>query len=111
MNTFRNQPKNWQHLITTCQSVPFGKINQINFEKKEPVSFGEIEEMVLLTKKSERMTRTSGDFELKTQWVNFIEYVKQRGDFTIDVLSVQNGLPTLVETKRPDINRDFNQLK
>ncbi|MBC8213209.1 MAG: hypothetical protein H8E71_01000 [Candidatus Marinimicrobia bacterium] len=111
MNTFKQQTKNWQHLITTCQSVPFGKINQINFEKKEPVSFGEIEEMVLLTKKPEPMIRTAGDFELKNQWVNFIEYAKKRGAFTIDVLSVQNGLPTLVETKRPDIHREFSQIK
>ena len=111
MNTFKNQPKNWQHLITTCQSVPFGKINQINFIKKEPVSFGEIEEMVLLTKQTKTVVKRSDDFELKTQWINFIEYAKQRGDFVIDVLSVQNGLPTLVETKRPDINREFSQIK
>lgn len=111
MKTYKSQTKSWQQLIRACQLAPFSKIFNIVIKNTEPVSFRAIEETVLFKNVANVVKPSLQDFELKNQWVNFIEYAKKRGAFTIDVLSVQNGLPTLVETKRPDINREFSQIK
>ena len=111
MKRFKDQTEEWQQLIQACQLAPFSKISNINFENGNPVSIGNIEERVLLAKHKNKVKPISGDFELKSQWIHFIAYAKERGDFSIDVLSVQDGLPSLVETKRPDINRMFTQVK
>ena len=111
MNTFKQQTKNWQQLISACQLAPFSKINQIIFKDGQPVSFGDIEETVLFKNVANGVKPSLQDFELKMQWINFIQYAKKRGDFTINVLSVQSGLPEKVDTKRPDIHREFSQIK
>jgi len=111
MKRFKDQTEEWQRLIQVCQLAPYSKISNIEFENGNPVFIGNIEERVLLTKHKNTAKPLSDDFELKTQWITFIAYAKKRGDFSIDALSVQDGLPNLVETKRPDINRMFTQVK
>jgi len=111
MNRFKELTIEWQRLIQVCQLAPYSKISNIEFENGNPVFIGNIEERVLLTKHKNTAKPLSDDFELKTQWITFIAYAKKRGDFSIDALSVQDGLPNLVETKRPDINRMFTQVK
>ncbi len=111
MKTYKSQTKSWQQLIRACQLAPFSKIFNIVIKNTEPVSFREIEETVLFKNVANGVKPSLQDFELKMQWINFIQYAKKRGDFTINVLSVQSGLPEKVDTKRPDIHREFSQIK
>jgi len=111
MKRNNSQSKNWQHLIHACQLASFSKIYDIIFENGQPVSIGNIEESVLLKSITDAIKPSSQDYELKSQWINFIKYAQKRGDFTIDILFVQNGLPEKVDTKRPDISRMFSQVR
>ena len=111
MKRFKNQTIEWQQLIQVCQLAPYSKISDIEFKNGNPISIGNIEERVLLTKHKNTAKPLSDDFELKTQWMTFIDYAKKRGELSIQALSVQDGLPSIVETKRPDINRMFTQVK
>jgi hypothetical protein len=111
MKRFKEQTIQWQQLIQACQLAPYSKISNIIFKNGNPITIGHIEERVLLNKHNNTAKPLPDDYELKAQWIHFIAYAKKRGDFSIDVLSVQDGLPSLVETKRPDINRMFTQVK
>jgi len=101
---------NWQRFIVTCQKAPYSKISGIQFQKGQPLTFTDIQASYLMKEALAEKHHSLKDYELKTQWVNFIRFVQTQEDFTLDLLVVQNGLPEKVDLRLPHLKQSFNQM-
>ncbi|MCC6363060.1 MAG: hypothetical protein IT165_06015 [Bryobacterales bacterium] len=85
-----------QRLLETMQRLNFGRIEDLEIRKGEPLFNPApriVQDIKLGAENGPRPELSTADFVLKSQVVEFFEHLTRIGDASVETIEVKHGLP------------------